>query len=89
MILEVVKSEEDGANVFRESREVSRLTSTPERCCLERTKMRFSCDEYYMRCYGSLRGPVGKAICECFPVIDSLKIWPCGKLALVSADGVR
>ena len=64
--------EEDGANVFHEPKEASRLISTPERCCLQKTRLRFSYDEYHMRCCGSSRGPVGRAICECSPGIDSL-----------------
>ena len=60
-------------NVFRESKAVILLTSTLERCCLQKTKMQFSCDEYCMRCYDSLRDPVGRAICECCLAIGSLK----------------
>ena len=37
-----VKSEEGETNVFRESKEAILSISTPERCRLERTKMRFS-----------------------------------------------
>ena len=64
---------EDGTNVFRESKEVNLLTSTPERCYLERTKKQLSFDEYRMRCYGLLRDPVGRANYERFPAIASLK----------------
>ena len=72
-VLEGVKWNEDRANVFRESKVVILLTSTLERCCLERTKTQFSCDEYHMRCYGLLKDPVGRAICECFLAIGSLE----------------
>ena len=63
----------DGTNIFRGSKEGILMTSSPERCCLEKTKLRFFCDEYRMRCCGSSRGPVGIAICECFRAIGSLK----------------
>ena|SRR6266849_10339988 len=55
---------EDGANVFREPKEVNQLTSTLERCCLGKTKVPFSCDGYHTRCYGLLKDPVGRAIGE-------------------------
>jgi hypothetical protein len=66
------KLDRERANVFRESKEVILMTSTPERCCLEKTKMPFSCDRYHMRCYDSLRDPVGRAICERFLAFASL-----------------
>jgi hypothetical protein len=75
-IQEVVREsswEEDGTNVFREPKVVNLLTSTPERCRLERTKTLLSCGEYHTQCYGSLRDPLGRAICERFLAIGSLK----------------
>jgi hypothetical protein len=66
---------EGGANVFRGPKEMIPMTSTPGKCCLEKTRLLFSCDEYHMRCCGSLRDPEGRAICECSPVIGSLKEW--------------
>ena len=49
------------------------LTSTLDIFCLGRTSLLISCDEYHMRCYGSLMGPVGRAICEYRLVIVSLE----------------
>ena len=40
-----VNRKEDGTDVFREAKEAILLTSTPEKCCLERTKTQFFCDE--------------------------------------------
>ena len=67
--------EEDGTNVFRRSKEGILMTSSRERWCLEKTRLRISCDEYHMRCCGWLRGLVERAICECSPAIGSLKGW--------------
>ena len=66
---------EDDANVFRGPKVVHRLTSNPERCYLRRTKMPFSCDGYRTRCYGLLRDPVGRAICERCLAIGYLGGW--------------
>ena len=66
---------DDGTHAFRGSKEAILLISTPERCCLEKTRSQFSCDEYHKRCCGSSRGPEGRAICEYFPAIASLKGW--------------
>jgi hypothetical protein len=60
-------------NVFREPKEVNLLTSTPEKCCLERTKALLSCGEFHTQCCGSLRDPWGRAICGRFLAIGSLK----------------
>jgi hypothetical protein len=75
-IEEGIRGSQDGqrrANVFRESKAVNLLISTPERSCLEKTKTQFSCDGYHMLCCGSLRDPAGRAICEGFLVNDYLK----------------
>src|SRR6266852_7281444 len=64
---------EDGANVFREPKEVNQLTSNLERCCRQKTKMPFSYDGYHMRCYGLLRDPVVTAICDRCLVIGYLR----------------
>jgi hypothetical protein len=63
----------DKTNVFRGAREVNLLTSILEIFFLGKTNLQISCDEYHMRCYGSLMGRVGRAICECSLVIVSLK----------------
>ena len=60
-------------NVFRGHREANHLTSIPDIFCLRKTILLLSCDESHVRCYGSLMGLVGIAICECFPAIVSLK----------------
>ena len=49
------------------------LTSILEIFFLGKTNLQISCDEYHMRCYGSLMGPEGRATCECSLVIVSLK----------------
>jgi hypothetical protein len=64
---------QDRTNVSRGPREVNLLTSIPGIFYLGKTNLRVSCDEYYMRCYGSLMGPMGRAICECSLVVVSLK----------------
>ena len=64
---------EDGTNVFRESKEVSLLTSTLDMRYLQKTMLLFSCDEYHMQCCGSWRDPVGRAICERSHAACSLK----------------
>jgi hypothetical protein len=63
----------DRTNVFRGPREVNLLTSIPGIFCFGKTTLPLSCDGYYMQCYGSLMGPVGRAICGCSRVIVSLK----------------
>ena len=63
----------DRTNVFRGAREVNLLTSILEIFSLGKTNLQISCDEYHKRCYGSLMGPVGRAICKCSLVIVSLK----------------
>jgi hypothetical protein len=68
-----MKDSENITNVFRGSKEAILLISTPERCCLQKTRLLFSYDKYHMRCCGSSRGPVGRAICECSFGIGSLK----------------
>ena len=60
-------------NVFRESKEVTLLTSILDRFCLERTTLPFSCDEYRMRWYDSSMGQVARAIYEFRSAIGSLK----------------
>ena len=52
---------------------MSLLTSILEIFSLGKTNLQISCDEYHMRCYGSLMGPEGRATCECSLVIVSLK----------------
>ena len=64
---------EDEPNVFHGSKEASLLTSSPRRCCLGKTMMLFSCDEYYLRCCGWWRGLAERATCEYSPAIGSLK----------------
>ena len=75
MVSEGVKLEEEVANVFRGSKEVTLMISTPEKYCLQKTSLLFSCDEYHMRCCGSLMGLVERAICKFSPVIGSLNGW--------------
>jgi hypothetical protein len=60
-------------NVFHGSKEANLMTSIPDKFCLEKTRSLFSFDEYHMQCYGSLMGPVERAICEFPSVIGSLK----------------
>ena len=49
------------------------LTSILEIFYLGKTNLQFSCDEYHMRCYGSLMGPAGRAIGVFSLVIVPLK----------------
>ena len=60
-------------NVFRGAKVVNQLTSILEIFYHRKTNLQFSCDEYDMRCYGSLTGPVVRAIHECSLVIVPLK----------------
>ena len=55
------------------SKEAKLLSSIPERCCLERTRLLLSYDEYDGQCYGSLTDLAGRAICGGFPKIGFLE----------------
>ena len=60
------------AHVFHGSREAKVSISIHYIYCLERTRLRFPCDEHDMQCYGSWTDLVGKAIYGDLVVIDSL-----------------
>ena len=64
--------EQDRAHVFRGSREEKESISIHYICYLERTRLRYPCDEHDTRCCGSWRDLVGRAIYEDPVVIDSL-----------------